>query len=161
MRLFICGFSGAGKSTLSREVALRLGQPVIDTDEVLADGGALADRINDWGWAKFRQLEAELIVRVAGGLKGDDLVISLGGGSLNETTIQAMRGKGNLLAWLATPFEECWQRIEGDSSRPLTSKGREEMARLYEERLSLYQQADLRVSGTNAVDELVARMASL
>ena len=159
MRLFICGFSGAGKSTLGREAASRLKFPFMDTDEVLADGAQLADRINEWGWSDFRRREAELVMRLSGGLKGDQLVISLGGGALNEAALTATKEKGNVLAWLDTPFEECWARIEGDKSRPLTAKGKQELARLYEERLPLYRQANITVSGVNAVDELVSTMA--
>ncbi len=160
MRLFICGFSGAGKSTLGRKVAARLEYPFMDTDEVLADGQPLVDRINVWGWTQFRRLEAELIMRIAGGLKGEDMVVALGGGALSTATLAATKEKGNLLAWLDTSFEDCWARIEGDPGRPLTAKGKNELARLYQERLPLYQQANFLVSGDNAVDELVARMAS-
>jgi len=160
LRLFICGFSGAGKSTLGREVATRLKTSFIDTDEALAEGEILADRIESWGWSKFRQLEAEMIMRLSGGLKGDEMVISLGGGALSEAVVHATKHKGNALAWLDTSFEECWSRIEGDSSRPLTLKGKDELARLYDERLPLYAQANIRVSGTAAVDELVSYVAS-
>ena len=162
MRLFICGFSGTGKSTLGREVALRLKTSFIDTDEELADGEILAKRIEVWGWSKFRQLEAEMIMRLSGGLKGDAMVVSLGGGALSDAVVHATthKQKGNTLAWLDTPFDECWSRIEGDSSRPLTLKGKDELARLYEERLPLYRQANIRVSGGAAVDELVSHVAS-
>lgn len=160
MRLFICGFSGAGKSTLGREVATRLKISFIDTDEELADGDLLASRINAWGWSKFRQLEAEMIMRLSGGLKGDAMVVSLGGGALSDAVVHATKQKGNSLAWLDTSFDECWSRIEGDSSRPLTLKGKDELARLYEERLPLYRQANIRVSGSAAVDELVSHVAS-
>lgn len=159
MRLFICGFSGAGKSTLGREVATRLKKTFMDTDEILGDGAPVATRIEQWGWSEFRRREAELILRLTGGLKGDELVVSLGGGALNDAVITAAKAKGNALVWLDTSFEECWQRIEGDESRPLTKKGKQELARLYEERLPLYRQANITISGVNAVDELVAAMA--
>lgn len=160
MRLFICGFSGAGKSTLGREVATRLNKTFIDTDEVLADGKRLADQIELWGWPKFRRLESELVMRVSGGLKGDSLVVSLGGGALNDETVHATKTKGCKLAWLDTPFEECWERINGDQDRPLTAKGKDELEKLYGERLHLYQSADITVCGSEAVDELVSYMAS-
>lgn len=161
MRLFICGFSGAGKSTLGRSVAQRLKIPFMDSDEVIANGKVLADCIESWGWSEFRRLEAELIMRLSGGLKGDALVVSLGGGSLSSATTDAVKMKNNKLAWLDTPFEECWSRIEGDKLRPLAAaSSKEEMAKLYEERLPLYRQANIVVSGSAAVDELVSYVAS-
>lgn len=160
MRLIICGFSGAGKSTIGAKVAAQLKIPFVDSDQELAAGVALSKRIEAWGWSEFRRLEGELILRLTSGLKGEKLVISLGGGALNEVTLAACKGKGNQLAWLNTPFAECWERIANDPSRPLTKNGEAEMAKLYQERLPLYQQANITVSGTTAVDELVAHMAS-
>ncbi len=160
VRLFICGFSGAGKSTLGREIASRLNQTFIDTDQALAEGKPLAQQIEKWGWSEFRRKESELVMRLSGGLKGDSIVVSLGGGALNKETSRACRSKGCKLAWLNTPFEECWARIEGDKSRPLTAKGKLELQKLYDERVSLYESADISVSGDQAVDELFSYMAS-
>tara|TARA_R110002049_G_scaffold25066_2_gene88403 strand:+ start:91 stop:579 length:489 start_codon:yes stop_codon:yes gene_type:complete len=160
VRLFICGFSGAGKSTLAKELASRLDIPAIDTDEVIAGDKPLAEQIEAWGWSEFRRKESELVMRLSGGLKGDSIVVSLGGGALNKETSKACRSKGCKLAWLNTPFEDCWTRIEDDKSRPLTAKGKLELQKLYDERVSLYESADISVSGDQAVDELFSYMAS-
>jgi shikimate kinase len=64
--------------------------------------------------------------------------LALGGGALT-----GVKNDGAKLVFLDTPFELCYERITNDFNRPLVSLKKEELRKLYNERLTLYRQANL------------------
>ena len=84
----LSGFMATGKSTIGRLVAAELGLPFVDTDAVLVEQtglgiGALFARD---GEAKFRDLEAEVILSLLG--DGTLRVMSFGGGSVTTPRVR-------------------------------------------------------------------------
>lgn len=80
----LVGAPGAGKTTVGRILALRLGVPFFDTDELVADsaGVPIDELMVDFGEQRFRVLEAEACQSALDTRAG---VIALGGGALDAS----------------------------------------------------------------------------
>lgn len=146
MKYFICGFMGAGKSTLLKELADLADFSkfeLIDLDDYIyrehgEDFSNLGELIEHFGLDYFRALEFSALMNLS---KRNHLIVALGGGSLTlQSRAVLTQWQGY---WLNTPFDICWERIEGDCNRPLVKSGRENLQELYNSRLedySLYQE---------------------
>jgi shikimate kinase len=153
MKILICGFMGAGKSYWLNELkknSIGSSFNFIDLDHELAHAmqieyTKLGEWIRNQGWPAFRQLEEKTIRDL---LKAkEDLILSLGGGSLHQDLIDDILINKNIkLVYLDTAFEICSERITSDPNRPLASLPIEELRSLYEERKQLYSQAHLTLS---------------
>lgn len=138
---------GSGKSTLVRR--WRTNEPnfsYFDLDDEIyrrkaAQFKNLGEYIENVGWERFRQDEHQVLAELLS-VPGN-AVISLGGGALQTQSNRELIASHaeNILVWLNTPFETCWQRIRADHNRPLVKKGRRVLLDLYQERLSHYQAA--------------------
>jgi shikimate kinase len=152
--VFICGFMGSGKTTFLKELKLQDSNSSenifldLDQEIYLREGQQyddLADLIKNYGWARFRELELEILtslVQESQKIK-NDVFISLGGGAVTDEFLRLKNDLNNcFLVWLDTPLETCIERIEGNSSRPLAEKGPKYLKKLYSEREKYYQKAD-------------------
>lgn len=146
-QIIIIGFMGAGKTTVARELALRLKCLVADLDELITnnEGRSPKEIIEQDGENRFREIETQMLGEVL--LAGEVRVVAVGGGAWtiarNRKTISA---HGAVAIWLDAPFELCWSRIEaGREARPL-ARSRELAERLYQERRSSYELADVRIT---------------
>lgn len=162
-RIFITGFMAAGKTTLARSLAQRMGCRMVDLDHFIFErhGRAPQQIIDDDGEARFREIETSALRLVLE--ETDATVVALGGGAwtmlASRTLIAEHEG---FTVWLDTPFELCWQRIRSGSGdvRPL-ARDREKAERLYDERRSLYELADLRVEARRgrSAEDMAAEIA--
>lgn len=148
MIILICGFTGSGKSTLLKKCRDDFGKlfDCIDLDEmVCAVQNISCDQLGEFirrvGFERFRQLETETLLSVCGASSGDVLV-ALGGGTTWHGVIDRETVK---VIWLDTPFDSCYQRISADRNRPVADLGREDLYKIYMERLVEYQKADYRI----------------
>ncbi len=141
--IILIGCRGCGKSSVGRELALRLGWPLVDTDERIETtaGRSIREIFEQDGEAAFRRLETKVIAQVA---LGSRQVISAGGGAvLSEPNRRTLRAAG-LCVWLTAPPEELHRRMLGDprsdATRPaLTDReGLGEVRHLLEQREPLY-----------------------
>ncbi|MCW2992844.1 MAG: bifunctional shikimate kinase/3-dehydroquinate synthase, partial [Conexibacter sp.] len=131
----VIGFMGAGKTTLARELAQARGVRHVDTDALLVErfGAPIPEVFAREGEAAFRAAEEEVVLGVLDG--ADDVVVSLGGGSVLAPKVQAaLRGHTTVL--LDVPLETAWARAAGHD-RPL-ARDREAFAALHAERQALY-----------------------
>lgn len=136
---------GAGKSTALKRISENekwFGYSFVDLDfkifEKYGDGfedlGALIDKK---GFEWFRKTEKDELVEV---LSLENVWIALGGGTLDDTTIEILSNKANVAGYfLDTPFDVCLKRISKDkTSRPLGRLTDEELKELYEQRKKNY-----------------------
>ncbi|HPZ81171.1 MAG TPA: shikimate kinase, partial [Candidatus Atribacteria bacterium] len=107
-----------------------------------------------WGESYFRSLEKEVLQEVA--LK-DNVVLATGGGlPAQEDNWQILR-KYFLTIFLQVDFSRLYQRIKGDSHRPLLSQysTAQELEKLYRERLVYYGRADVIIDGNRSEREII------
>lgn len=167
MNLVLIGYRGCGKSRVGARLAERLGMPCVDTDALIEAraGTSIRQIFTERGEAAFRDLESQIVEEVS---RGDDQIISAGGGViLRDANVTALKRNGKLV-WLTAPPEVLWSRIQADmqseSTRPnLTSSGGlEEVQEVLARRTPLYARAadfQIDTSATDAaeVTEKIAR----
>jgi shikimate kinase len=145
--IYVVGFMASGKSTVGRHLARRLGWNFFDTDCEIeaAEKTSVPEIFDTRGEAEFRRIEARIIRQHVQWIeRGRPAVLALGGGAFAlETNREVMMSNG-ITVWLDCPFEVVKRRVEQASHRPL-ARDPEKFAGLYEERIPLYSQADVRV----------------
>lgn len=154
--IFLVGFMGSGKSSVGRALARRLGYNFLDLDQIIESraGKTIREIFSESGEAHFRELEYEAL-RSLRGLKRT--VVATGGGAyVDQRNRDLIRQMGRAI-WLACPFEICLARISGDASRPLASN-RDQLEKLFNERLPAYERADLIVQTGDAAAEQIAEL---
>ena len=142
MNLILCGMMGAGKTTIGIKIAEKTGRRWYDTDEIIVDKyGKISDIFEFYGEAHFRKLETEIVKELA---DKDGLIISTGGGLVLKNENNAMLKKNGKIVFLRASLDTLAKRLKVDGERPLlqtsTESIRDRLARLMEERSSIYEE---------------------
>lgn len=145
---------GVGKTTVGKLAAQKLGKTWIDTDEKIKNRiqMEISAFISLWGEQVFRDVETDLLRELS---QGTNQIISLGGGTYikveNQQLIQAS-GKAiylfasyQTLASRLLPFAHTRPLISGNTESEILTR----IHQLYENRLSVYQNADFLVVTDN------------
>jgi len=145
LNIYLIGMMGSGKTTVGELLAKELEYRFLDTDAIIS---AVSEKsINqifaEDGEDEFRQLESDVLQEVSAYLY---TVIATGGGIiLRQQNWSHLRD--GMVVWLNVPIDVLVQRLKDDDTRPLLK--REELhtklTSLYEQRKSLYQQADITI----------------
>ena len=159
MKIYLVGFMGAGKTSVGTALALRLGWPFFDLDELIESSEKLAVKeiFASLGEPHFRKRERELLQTTRHLEHG---VIATGGGTFAfDENLLFIRSEGFSI-FLNSPFPLLARRAtEKRDERPLF---RDEMQarELYQQRLRFYKMADLTldVRDEDTVGELVERI---
>lgn len=136
--IFLIGMPGCGKSCLGRRVALKLQTPYLDTDHYLADRTGLntAQIFEMYGEKAFRDGETRLLQDLCGARPG---IISTGGGlALREENQRIMKNQGYIVL-IDRPLDDIIADIRAEKRPLLAQKGRDEIVRIYEERMPIYR----------------------
>lgn len=138
----LIGPSGAGKSEIARRLAEVLHRPLMDTDAMVEqrDGRSVSEIFSEDSEAAFRAKEAWAVQQAAATLGA---VVACGGGVvLDPHNVEALRSSGEVF-YLKTSPDVAAGRIGLGSGRPLLDGGavRDKIARMIEERGSLYENA--------------------
>ena len=155
---------GAGKTSIGRVVAQRLGLPLIDGDERLAEstGGRTAAEISEErGLDALHALEAEIAIAA---LDAADPAVIGPASSVCESAAVRDALSGHLVIWLRAPVEYLVQNAVTKSHRPLLGRG--DPSELFEQQLEVREPLVLplaslvvdvsTVSAEAAADEIVA-----
>jgi len=130
----LIGFMAAGKSGAAAAIARRLGEPLLDTDELIA--GRLGEPLETFfereGESAFRRLEEEVVL----GALGRGGVVALGGGALGSEAVRDALSR-HVPVWCRVREEVAWERAHG-TGRPLAAD-RETFGRLFEQRRPFYE----------------------
>ena len=162
MNIILIGYRGTGKTSVGKLLAVKLGGPFLDSDEMIRAslGKSVREIVAGEGWSSFRREEKRII---AGLSQNDGCVIALGGGAvLDEENVRNLKGKG-LFIWLMAEAQIIAGRLNGDGKnreqRPsLTGKDPDEEIKFsLKERAPLYARiADCRVETSGRSIEEVA-----
>ena len=162
--LAFVGFMGAGKSSVGRAVAARLGRPFFDSDTVVEErsGRRIPDLFAAGEEAAFRAIEAETIRAL---LERDAIVLSLGGGALQDPATRALLFERCFVIHLFVPGRGCGRPCPRSWPAARTAPGRTEaeVHELYLRRQQTYRDAHLRIDAPRgdvaaAADEVLLRL---
>jgi shikimate kinase/3-dehydroquinate synthase len=135
MVVVLVGFMGAGKTTVGHIVAERLGQPFVDSDVLIEQrlGRDIRDIFRTEGEPWFRRLEH---VTVADLVRGQDAVIALGGGAVEDPRTRAVLRNARVV-YLRVSYDEAMARVKSDEFRPMLH--RPDLDEVYKRRLPVYE----------------------
>ena len=138
---FLVGFMGSGKSSILDILKLNPEINTIDLDEIVLQESEhhvenIQDLFNKYGEEYFRNCEVKAFQRV---YQNSNTVFSLGGGSMISTPIKSTVLKSDYSFYLKNEFKNLWENIK-DSKRPLVSTGKDNVKKIYYERLDTYKQ---------------------
>ena len=153
-KIYLVGFMGAGKSSVARALGRRLDWKAEDIDARIeqAERRDIPTIFRDSGEPYFRAREREALIDL---LPERGAVIASGGGTFADASNRELMLRDGGVVWLDAPFEIILQRVPRDGRRPLAAD-RLGMEQLYNQRLTAYRQAHLRVdAGRGSVEELV------
>lgn len=147
--VLIGGLKHCGKTTLGRIIAADLGYRFYDMDNLILNetGGAwdsVRDIWRDLGRAEFMMLEEDaarnFIEWIVPDLGGQGCILSLGGGTVENTGAVAWIGKKGTNVYVRADEALLYDRIMAGGRPPFLSEEnpREDFARLYEKRDGLY-----------------------
>ena len=152
--VYLCGFMGCGKSHIGRILAAWLKRELIDLDKYIVTKERLSipEIFDKFGEPHFRMLEAKYIRELSGGK-----IVATGGGALiNDETAGFARESG-IPVYINTSFELCYQRIKGDTNRPLVMNNTpEQLLELYNKRAEIYKRNSTFMVNGNARDVIIA-----
>ena len=136
--IFLVGMPGSGKSALGRRVAMKLQTPYLDTDAYLTEvtGMNTAQIYELFGEKAFRDGETRLLQELINATPG---IISTGGGTpLREENQRIMKAQGYIVL-IDRPIDDILLDIRAEKRPLLAQKGREEIERIYAERMPTYR----------------------
>jgi shikimate kinase len=163
--IFLVGMPGSGKSALGRRVAAKLQIPYLDTDAYLAErtGMNTAQLYETYGESAFRDGETRLLQDIINASPG---IISTGGGvALREENRLIMKNHGYIVL-IDRPIDDIMVDVRAEKRPLLAQKGREEIERIYNERMPVYRSvADTTLdngkgfyNGLSGLEEIVLRL---
>lgn len=138
-RIIIIGPPGAGKTTIGKLLAKDLELDFIDTDSEIErqTGKKISDIFLDEGETGFRKIEREIVIK---SLKEEDVVISLGGGSILDSEVEGLLRNEPQVVYLEVSISNAAPRVGFNTERPLLlANPRQQWLKLFEERRELYE----------------------
>lgn len=145
MTIFLCGFMGCGKSTAGRELASMLGKKFIDMDSYIVQkaGRPISEIFAEKGEDFFRSVESEAVEELA----VSNAVVACGGGAMLKAKNAEIASRHGKVVYMEEDFEVCYERISGDTSRPLVMNNtKKALSEIYNARIHLYEEnSDMKI----------------
>jgi len=158
----LVGMMGAGKTAIGGALAQKLGVEFLDSDDEirLAANMRIAEIFERDGEDFFRQRESEVLARL---LEERPCILSTGGGAFLAKKNRELISQKGASVWLKADLELLWARVRHKDTRPLlrTANPKATLSKLFQERRSSYEQADLCVlaNSTYSIDDMATRVA--
>lgn len=152
--IYLCGFMGCGKSYMGRKLSEKLGCTLVDLDAYIEEkeGRTIPEIFAQDGEPHFRELEAKYIRE----MPGNSVVATGGGAIINPVTAETARNAGTVV-FLDADFELCYDRIKGDTHRPLVMNNtKEQLLELFNKRRKIYlEHSDFSVDSNRDETEIL------
>ena len=156
--IVLIGMPGSGKSSVGSALSEKLNREVIDIDKYIVqkENMSIEDIFNKFSEKYFRELETSACKEVS---KMNNVIISTGGGVIkNKENIDFLKGNG-IVYFINRDVENIYSvimsKITDDDNRPLL-KSKEDLLKLYNERIELYQKyCDVVVDNNNCLNDCV------
>jgi len=161
-KLVLVGLPGSGKSTLGKQLSLKLQCPFYDLDSLIEEkiGYTIARFFKDEGEAAFRSLENRILLDVLN--KEEKFILSTGGGAPCFHSNMEMINSQSIAIYIDVPIEILVERLTKNrgGQRPMFwglsgTEVREKILALKSNREIFYNQAKIKLSGSNITTELI------
>ncbi|MCK1977126.1 shikimate kinase [Jeotgalicoccus huakuii] len=154
--MILIGFMGSGKTTIGNALAYTLKKELVDLDDVIPElaNKSIPEIFKESGEKTFREYEYKALSL---NLK-EDIILSTGGGIVSfDQSFELLKKQNNLkVFFLNAPFDDMYERIYNDKTRPLGNQDKEKVKALYESRLDKYRAlCDHEISTDKSIDETV------
>lgn len=161
-KYLLAGFAGCGKSSLLKE--LELLHPLdlgLDLDTVIrGEFENIEAFVEKLGWDAFRDKEVQKLGELL--QQDSSMWVALGGGTLERAWPVIETFSEVRVIYVDCDFETCWERVKNDpQARPLVKKGEEEMRRIYQSRIPLYERAHFKIKAQGSSRELALALLHL
>ena len=148
--IILIGFMGAGKTTIGKLLAKRTGMEHIDFDDKILEeiGMTIEEYFDLYGEEAFREKETGVLKKNL----GTHQIISTGGGIVLKSENRELLKQIPTVVYLKTSPEIFISRIKQDDKiiRPVVvSKTPEEIVKVFQTRISLYEECAKFVVGTD------------
>ncbi len=158
----IMGLMGSGKSIIGKDLSKYLNLKFYDSDKEieLKMKKSISTIFEEKGESFFRDIELKVCTDL---LTLDNCVISLGGGSIINSTIRKIIKKNSYSIYLQVKLNNLLERLISSKKRPLLNKNinkRETLQNLYNDRRRFYEKADLIVSNNNDKFKVLEKIKS-
>jgi shikimate kinase len=140
-RIALIGFMGSGKTTLGKSVSEYLGLSFVDLDNEIEKyiGMPIPSIFSKYGEAYFRVLERETLMRSIGSSQAE--IFSTGGGTPCFYDNFSLLQNNFTTIWLDLPYHLIAKRLyDSATARPLVNA--KDLKMLFDQRVSIYKQAD-------------------
>lgn len=137
--IYLCGFMGCGKSTVGRLAAKQMSMKFLDLDEYIEKkyGCTIPEIFEQRGEQAFRALETETLRELA---TTSGYIIATGGGTMVSPLNAEIAKQNGSIVFLDLPFDTCYERIAGDSHRPVVqANSRAGLLEIFNYRVPLYR----------------------
>lgn len=117
--VILIGFMGCGKSTTGFRLSYGLRRVLVDTDKLIEkkEGMSVSDIFTNKGEAAFREMETKCLQELL--LSQETKVIATGGGLPMKKENHPLLKELGTVVYLRISPECVWERLKGDTSRPL------------------------------------------
>jgi shikimate kinase len=159
MNIVLIGYRGTGKSVVGVILAYRLNMKCVSLDEKIVEkaGMTIPEIVEEFGWSKFRDMEAEAVLDLSG---QDGVVVDTGGGVIERPENIIPLKINSRIFWLKAEVASIVERIGGGTERPALTSGKsftEEVAEVLEKRTPKYRAAaDFEIDTETLTPEEVA-----
>ena len=153
----LTGMMGAGKSTIAKILAKKLNIKPIDIDSLIEqnEGEKISEIFSKKGEEYFRKIEKNTIDNI---FTRENLVISLGGGALENNETREFLLTNSTVIYLQTSPEIIFERIKSNTERPLLcgNMSVEKISEILEKREKNYQTATYKITTDNKTPDQIA-----
>ncbi|MBR6402421.1 MAG: AAA family ATPase [Eubacterium sp.] len=125
--IVLTGYMGSGKSTVGRKLAEKLERIYIDVDEYIVESEkkSIPQIFEEAGEEGFRMIETRALREIHNKYFGNAIIATGGGVVLKQENREILKDMGNVF-YLFADVETTFNRVKGDSNRPLLSSNDEE-----------------------------------